>query len=272
MSPDTLAQTGPAMRPDRTLALAGGLIGFALGGFADGILLHQVLQWHHLLSLVPGAALRDIRVQILADGLFHVLMYGLAVLGLALLWRARRTFRGGATDLRLLGDAALGFCLWQVVDAVLFHWVLVIHRIRVDVADPLPWDLGWLAVFGLPSLLVGLWLRRSAGSGGPPRGRAGRSAAAPVLALLVLVAGPVAALPGAGQTAAMVVFRPGMGADETLGAVAALGGRVIWSSRSGGVLAVDLGPGGRDLDLYRRGAVLVSRSALVGGCLALSPA
>ena len=272
MSPDTPAQTGPATRPGRMPALAGGLVGFALGGFADGILLHQVLQWHHLLSLVPGAALRDIRVQILADGLFHVLMYGLAVLGLALLWRARGTLSGAVTDLRLLGDAALGFCLWQVVDTVLFHWVLVIHRIRVDVLSPLPWDLGWLAAFGLPSLLVGLWLRRSAGSGGPPGGMAHRSAAAPGLALLVLVAGPVAALPAAGQTAAMVVFRPGMDANQALGAVAALGGRVIWSSRSGSVLAVDLGPGGRDLDLYRRGAVLVSRSALVGGCLALSPA
>lgn len=32
----------------RRAALAGGLLGFALGGFFDGILLHQVLQWHHL--------------------------------------------------------------------------------------------------------------------------------------------------------------------------------------------------------------------------------
>jgi uncharacterized membrane protein len=26
------------------------MLGFAFGGFFDGILLHQVLQWHHLLS------------------------------------------------------------------------------------------------------------------------------------------------------------------------------------------------------------------------------
>src|SRR5690606_18965301 len=32
----------------------GTVLGFALGGFFDGILLHQILQWHHLLSLVPG--------------------------------------------------------------------------------------------------------------------------------------------------------------------------------------------------------------------------
>ena len=39
--------------PMPRLALAGGVLGFSLGGFFDGILLHQVLQWHHLFSLVP---------------------------------------------------------------------------------------------------------------------------------------------------------------------------------------------------------------------------
>jgi len=43
----------------RSLLWAGLVLGFALGGFLDGILLHQLLQWHHFLSLVPGDALRD---------------------------------------------------------------------------------------------------------------------------------------------------------------------------------------------------------------------
>lgn len=46
---------------------AGYLLGFALGGFFDGILLHQVLQWHHLLQGVEGAVFRQVRTQILAD-------------------------------------------------------------------------------------------------------------------------------------------------------------------------------------------------------------
>jgi uncharacterized membrane protein len=45
-------------------------LGFAFGAFFDGILLHQVLQWHHLLSLVQGDLYRDIRVQILATVCF----------------------------------------------------------------------------------------------------------------------------------------------------------------------------------------------------------
>ena len=41
-----------AWRPE--LKWAGLFTGMALGGFFDGILLHQVLQWHHLLSAVQG--------------------------------------------------------------------------------------------------------------------------------------------------------------------------------------------------------------------------
>jgi uncharacterized membrane protein len=87
----------------RRLALAGGILGFALGGFFDGILLHQVLQWHHFLSLVEGEAYRDIRTQILADGLFHVAVYAVASVGLWLLWRGRSGFTGSGADRRLLG-------------------------------------------------------------------------------------------------------------------------------------------------------------------------
>ncbi len=83
------------------------LLGFALGGFFDGIMLHQVLQWHHLLSLVPG--MNDLRTQILWDGLFHILMYVLAVIGLAGLWRAGRE----RIDRRRLAILLLlGFGIW----------------------------------------------------------------------------------------------------------------------------------------------------------------
>jgi Predicted membrane protein (DUF2243) len=54
-------------RSSHALQWAGYLLGFAMGGFFDGIL-HQVLQWHHLLSGVQRSGLQDLRVRILADG------------------------------------------------------------------------------------------------------------------------------------------------------------------------------------------------------------
>jgi uncharacterized membrane protein len=62
-------------------------------------LLHQVLQWHHLLSLVQGDLYRDIRVQILADGLFHAAAYLLAAGGLVLLWPGGATSRSHCSRL-----------------------------------------------------------------------------------------------------------------------------------------------------------------------------
>ena len=80
---------GGYLRAPGGLILPTAIIGVGLSGFFDGILLHQVLQWHHLLSLVPGEPFRDIGTQILADGLFHVLMYLVTAVGLWLLWRRR---------------------------------------------------------------------------------------------------------------------------------------------------------------------------------------
>jgi hypothetical protein len=78
-----------------------------------------------------------------------------------LLWRARDEISGTGADRRLLGAVLLGFAVWQAVDVVLFHWILVIHRIRVGVPNPLFWDLAWLIVIGGPPLAMGL--RRRAG-------------------------------------------------------------------------------------------------------------
>jgi uncharacterized membrane protein len=256
----------PTSRPTRGLLIAGGVIGFALGGFFDGILLHQVLQWHHFLSLVPGEALRDIRNQILADGMFHVAVYAIAAIGLALLWRARGGFAADGADRRLLGAAALGFVAWQAVDIGFFHWIVGIHRVRVDVPNPLAWDIGWLVVTGAPPLLLGLLLLRRGGPGG---GAARGAVAASFLALLVTGAAPLASLPPAGVTTALVLFRPGMGLEGAFAAVAAAEGRVAWADPSGELVLVDM----REAStwrLYRAGALMVGTTPATGGCLAFT--
>ena len=264
-----MAVQSQSTRSGRNLMLAGGIIGFALGGFFDGILLHQVLQWHHFLSLVEGEALRDLRTQVLADGMFHVAVYAITAVGLWLLWRARGGFTGSATDRVLLASALLGFSIWQFTDVVVFHWIIGIHRIRVGVPNPLLYDVGWMVVFGVPTLLAALWLfRRWGGEGGTPGSR--RTVAPVLLSATVLAAAPVAALPPRGSTTAIVVFASGMSAADAFAAVAAADGRVVWADPSGGLLAVEMGQDGDARRLYRHGALLVSTSAVVAGCLAWS--
>ena len=247
------------------LAWAGYVLGVALGGFFDGIMLHQVLQWHHLLSLVPGEPLRDLGVQILADGAFHVLMYVIALIGLALLWRHRRAFAAEGAGRRLLSATLIGFGVWNAVDVVGFHWILHIHRIRVDVPteDRLFWDLLWLAAFAAPPLAVALIVDR--------RGRGGPGRMAPVaLSLLLVVSAGLSLRTPPDATGRAVLFRPGTSGAEVMAAVAAVDGRLVWLSPDGRLAGVALPPGAGGWSLYRHGALLVGGPGSPAACLSWS--
>jgi uncharacterized membrane protein len=240
------------------------IVGLALGGFFDGILLHQVLQWHHFLSNVQSPAVQDMRVQILADGLFHVLMYFVAAIGLVKLWRAREQCAQPGAGTLLWGWALLGFCIWHFIDVVLAHWVVGIHRVRVDSPVPLLWDLLWLGVFGVLPLLAVWKLLRGGGGGGTATG-GGRAAA--TLGIAALVAGPIAAWPAADDSGqVMVLFAPGTSSAAAFNALAGIDARVMWVDASGGMWAVQLSDPARARSLYRSGAWLVSSSPVALGC------
>ncbi len=239
------------------------VLGIALGGFFDGILLHQVLQWHHLLSLVPGETFQDLGTQILADGLFHILMYLVTAAGLWMLWRRRERLREAGANRAVAGGLLLGFGLWNAIDVGFFHWILGIHRVRIDVSNPLAYDLGWLFAFGVSALLAGWYVLRREGEGGA-LGAGGGAA----LSLLVLAAASAAALPAPGADSALVVFRPGTGAASAVNAAVAANAPILWADADGGMMAVSLGPEARVSDLYRGGALLVTRSPALAGCAA----
>lgn len=255
------ASVQPASSFSRRFEWAGYALGFGLGGFFDGILLHQVLQWHHLLSGVEQAR-QDIRVLILTDGLFHVLMYVIAGLGLWLLWRARQEFPEPGADRRLFANAIIGFGVWHIVDSILSHWVLGIHRIRMDVDNPLFWDLLWFAVFGVVPVVIGWLMRR-----GNTHRRATRVASSPVaLVLAVAVTGPLAALPAPGDGTVMVLFRPGISSQQAFAAMQAVGGRLLWTDSSEQLWSISIPESGDSSQLYGYGAMLVSNSILPAGC------
>ncbi|WP_294173138.1 DUF2243 domain-containing protein [uncultured Sphingomonas sp.] len=243
---------------------AAAVLGIGLSGFFDGILLHQVLQWHHLLSLVPGETFRSIEAQILADGLFHVLMYLVTATGLYLLWRVRRHFAEGVGWRTVIGGALVGFGLWNVIDVGFFHWTLGIHRIRVDVPDPMTYDLAWLAILGGVPLAIGwLLLRKEGTSDG-----VGAGGSAVTLALLALLAAPLASLPPPNSRTAIVLFASGGTPVRAFEAALAANSPVVWMSADGRMMAVRTGGAGSAAELYRTGATLVTRSPAVAGCVA----
>ncbi|WP_368856606.1 DUF2243 domain-containing protein [Chelativorans sp. ZYF759] len=243
---------------------SGYALGFAIGGFFDGILLHQILQWHHLLSALDGAPYSDLRFQILADGVFHALMYAVGGVGLWLLWRSRSEFGRTGADRLLYSNALIGFGAWHVIDAVASHWLLGIHRIRMDSEFPLLWDLIWVVAFGLVPLLIGWLIRPDSDDAGLLK--AGGPAS---LAALAIVGGVGAALPPGDVDNAplIVVFAPGTTASDAFAAMASVDGRLVWSDATDQVWAIDVPPGRNTAGLYGRGALLVSNSLVPLGCL-----
>ena len=123
------------------------LTGFGLGAFLDGIVLHQVLQWHHLVSEYrPVDDLRDLEVNTFWDGVFHLGAWVLVVAGLVWLMRLRDVLP--AVGRRpLAGLVLIGWGSFNVVDQVVFHLLLEAHHIRmVDSYQVYDWGYTALGV------------------------------------------------------------------------------------------------------------------------------
>ena len=187
-----------------------------------------------------------------------------------LLYKARQDFALDRADRYLLATTLIGFGAWNVLDSIVFHWVMQIHHIRMDAASPLLWDLAWFMVFGVLFLLLGYRMRRGAGRpGGAASGH--DKAAAASLALLVGAAGWQAALaPAAGSDDALVVFRPGVTSAQAFNAIGRINGKVVRTDSAGAVWAIKLDAPENARALYRSGALLVSPSAIAMGCLSWS--
>lgn len=233
------------------------LLGFALGGFFDGILLHQVLQWHHLLSLVEGVD--DLRLQILWDGYFHMLMYVLAVVALWGLWRSRN-YTDGEWGSTLVACVLLGFGVWNWVDIGVAHWMMGIHRVRLD-SDPLMWDLIWLAAFGLLPMIAAWRVYRT---------NAARLRNSAVVVMLLTAgaagAGTWALQPAPQDKFTTVVFGYGTEPREVFAALKATDARLVWTDRAMGVVVVAVAPAQKN-QFYRHGAVLVGGTVGGVGCV-----
>jgi uncharacterized membrane protein len=145
--------------------VAGIFLGLGLGGFFDGILLHQVLQWHHMLTSAgyPATSLGNLEFNVMWDGLFHISTYIFTATGMTLL--ARAAFRPHApwSGKMLMGSILAGFGIFNLVEGIIDHHLLGIHHVN-ETVPPEQW-IFWDAAFLLwgALMLVGGWLLLRAG-------------------------------------------------------------------------------------------------------------
>src|ERR671917_556724 len=105
---------------------AGVLFGLGLGGFFDGIVFHQLLQWHHMLTSAgyPPDSVHNLKVNVLWDGIFHASTYIFTAAALAILWRHSRQRHIRWPGKLLPGAILIGFGAFNLVEGVIDHHLL----------------------------------------------------------------------------------------------------------------------------------------------------
>jgi uncharacterized membrane protein len=152
----------------RPLITAGTVLGMGLGGFLDGIVFHQILQLHGMLSAIyPPTTVVHIELNMLWDGLFHALTWCLTVAGIVLLWRAARWAQEPWAARAVAGAALMGWGLFNVVEGTLNHFALQVHHV-VEQRGLSIWDGAFLG-FGVALVVIGALLVRSSPALVPPR-------------------------------------------------------------------------------------------------------
>lgn len=152
----------------RGVVLPGLLLGIGLGGLFDGIMLHQILQWHHMLSSqgsYPTTTLEGLEMNTLWDGLFHAATYAILATGLILLATKAPAGTLPTSSRHLAGWILTGWGLFNLVEGIVDHHILEIHHVRSG-PDEIGWDLGFLAL-GATLVLLGQLLARSDGAWRP---------------------------------------------------------------------------------------------------------
>jgi uncharacterized membrane protein len=139
------------------LVAAAMVLGIGMGGFADGIVLHQILQWHEMLSnKFPPTTLLQKSVNMFWDGIFHLFTLLSTLVGIYLLWKVLRKINNNTSGYLLSGGMLAGWGVFNLVEGIINHQILELHNVREITANKELWNYGFL-LFGI-LLVVSGWL------------------------------------------------------------------------------------------------------------------
>jgi uncharacterized membrane protein len=139
---------------------AGVTLGVGLGGFVDGILLHQIVHWHNMGSAVlPPDSMPALQANMRWDGLFHAAVWTITVAGTYLLLHDGR--HGMLpSPVAFTGQLLMGWGLFNLVEGLIDHHILQLHHVH-DLPIHLPvYDWLFLGFGGVGLLLAGWSMSR----------------------------------------------------------------------------------------------------------------
>lgn len=158
------------MTQRKPLIAAGILMGAGMGGFVDGIVFHQILQWHNLLSgWLPPTNLVDAKINMLWDGIFHAAVWIMTFIGLWMLVRVAGRHDVPWSPRVFWGSWLLGWGLFNFIEGGIDHFILGVHHVNEYAPSPLAYDLLFQASGVVLGLLGWMIIRSAEGPAAGPR-------------------------------------------------------------------------------------------------------
>ena len=127
------------------LVSAATILGIGIGGFIDGIVFHQILQWHEMLSnKIPPVNLVNKSVNMFWDGIFHAFSLLVTLIGINKLFQLFSRTDVIINRSIFTGSLLLGWGLFNIVEGLIDHHLLKLHNVREITDDVALWNFGFL--------------------------------------------------------------------------------------------------------------------------------
>jgi uncharacterized membrane protein len=130
-----------------------------MGGFVDGILFHQILQLHNMLSArIPNTDYVGSKVNMVWDGVFHAGVWTITLFGIILLWRATRVEKADLSGRLLCCAALIGWGMFNLIEGLVDHHLVQLHHVY-ELGGLSIWDYLFL-LWGAAMIVAGLTICR----------------------------------------------------------------------------------------------------------------
>lgn len=124
------SNAGIAILSPVLLTTASLVLGIGLGGFVDGIVLHQILQVHEMLSnKINATDYIGKSVNMFWDGIFHLFCFIVVFVGIVLLWRLMKRSDVDRSGKLLTAGLIGGWGLFNLIEGIIDHQLLKLHNV-----------------------------------------------------------------------------------------------------------------------------------------------